>query len=283
MGATSHAPTPSHHPSATASAGSPPAAGSATGPSTAYRSGAISGYPATPAASHRLRTASTVQRAAVDRFRLERRVRVRVLVWQESPACRMVGRYAFAGAPGSNVLHLPRRVGTHRITSGTYRIVGVALHTQVIDVRIRVVRDRRRLRIFHSHLVNTCTETVEAAGLDGAGLGTGAGASTAGGGQTVAAAGGGSHGRGSGDVPTTAAGAPMRPPLQALRTLPRAASERTLLFVLVVIAIALLGAGALPSSQDGTGTGAILTRHRAALTAGGLAMIAAALLASILG
>lgn len=235
-----------------------------------------------PAWSGRTRAAARrlAPQPAVKRFTLASSESVHVTVWQESPRCRLFGHYRFAGSQGANVLHLPRRVDGRRVTQGTYRLVGLAAHREVLDVHIRVVRRRGGLRVRRVGLADACDRTVAAAELTAAAGGIGL--------QALRPSASRSAETGTSPPGTMAAPSPpeaSRGPAGAprLALVPRAATARTLLFVLLGLAIALLATASLPASATGAGaTRSGVARHRAAVASAGFATLVAAILAELL-
>lgn len=251
-------------------------------PATGRPSAPLGSYAATGAASRRATRRGTSSRPTVIRFRLAKPAHVHVTVWQEAPRCRRIGRYTYVGGRGRNVLRLPRRVGKTQLTTGTYRLVGVAVHREILDVRVRVVRKGRTLQVRHDRLEDACMQTVEATGLLGTAVfGGNAGVFSAGsetGGVQGANA---TRSRGSGGA--VSAGRPNALPFSPKTLLgAKSATARTLLFVLLGLAVALLAAGSVPASGAGATPVAAIARHRAAVTSAGFAMIVAAVLAALL-
>jgi hypothetical protein len=253
-------------------------AGFATGSSSSSSTGSSPAYGQATPTTERMHRRSTS--LPVTRFHLARPATVRVTVWQESPQCRLFGRFRVAGSHGRNALRLPRRIGKHELVVGRYRLVGVARGRSVIDERIRVERAKGRLRVRKTRVVDECLPSAGATILSGTGL-------------LSLARPGSDDGNRSSSAPTSGVrGATKSASRQAAPAgarsvpgLPRLAAsvQRTLLFVLLALAIALLGVSSLPASAGrGTAAAAALATHRAALTSAGLAMIVAAALALLL-
>jgi hypothetical protein len=218
--------------------------------------------------THRTGHQQPRRRPRITRFRLAKGGVVHVTAWELAPQCRFVGQYALRAGRGANLLRLPKRIGKRRLRAGTYRFVGASRGAEVLNVRVRLVRRKQRLRVWRHHLVDVCS----AMPLQPSAL-------TAGGRR--AAGGPPSH------APRQAGGGSIHwsrpqflPPLLGDLN-PANASPLALavFFALVGGAIALLTAGALPERVAAVATGsAFLARHRAAITLGGFALLVAAAL-----
>jgi hypothetical protein len=261
-------PTP---PASTAPSGSrPPAPGSGGAEGTPPSSGqpGTAGAPAT--GNTRAAQAAAIRpelpRPRIARFRVARGGILRVTVWQQAPHCRLVGSYVLAADRGANLLRLPRRVGKHRLRPGTYRFVAAAHGATVFDVRFRLSRGKKHLRVRRDRLADVCLASMLfPAGAQAIGL------PVRGGGSPPAS---GSSGTG----PSLGRAAPFVPPI--LHELSRASSSplaRAIFFALLAGAIALLAAASLPEGiVPAAAAGAFVARHRAAITVGGFALVLAA-------
>jgi hypothetical protein len=224
------------------------------------------------------------KRPTVTRFRLARPAAVTVLVRQQAPLCRRLGRYTFRGSRGVNVIRLHRAVGGHRIGPGTYRLSGRTAGHAVFDVRVRVIRRRGRIHVVHRDLADACSAAAaEIAATTAAALGIGAptpgsAAHAAGAAAPIVppASGHKRGGRVGGLLPPTLGGLDMLDPLQTSPLL------RAVLFALLGIAIALFAAASAPERLVPAGAGTVVSRHRAALTLAGLALLVAVGLVSAL-
>jgi hypothetical protein len=199
---------------------------------------------------------------------------VHVSVWQQAPRCRFIGRYTEAAVHGPNVLRFHRRVNGHRLGAGSYRFVAKAFGRELVDVRVRFVRTRRSLlAVRHTGIDDVCTSqafatfnTALVSALPSL-AGHGGAAATA-----TGPAAGATHSSGT----KSAAGpaAPYRPPaLAPPSSMLTSGTSRALLLALLVVAAGLLGLGSLPERAP---VGGAIARHRAAVGAGGLALLAAA-------
>jgi hypothetical protein len=217
------------------------------------------------------------KRPTVTRFRLARPAAVTVLVRQQAPLCRRLGRYTFRGSRGVNVIRLHRAVGGHRIGPGTYRLSGRTAGHAVFDVRVRVIRRHGRIHVVHRDLADACSAAAaETAATTTAALGIGAPTPGSAAHAAGAAAGHKREGRVGGLLPPTLGGLDMLDPLQTSPLL------RAVLFALLGIAIALFAAASAPERLVPAGAGTVVSRHRAALTLAGLALLVAVGLVSAL-
>ena len=205
-----------------------------------------------------------------------------MLVRQQAPLCRRLGRYTFRGSRGVNLIRLHRAVGGHRIGPGTYRLSGRSVGRAVFDVRVRVIRRHGRIRLLHRNFADVCsaaaaaTAATTSATLLAVGTPTptptpGASALAAGTAPPVAppAAGEKHEGRIGGLLPPTLGG------LDALNPLQTSPLLRAVLFALLGIAIALFATASAPERLVPAGAGTAVSRHRAALTLAGLALLVA--------
>ena len=208
-------------------------------------------------------------RPTIVRFRLLRAGFVRVSAWQLAPRCSFVGRYRAGFVRGANALRLPRRIGLHRLGVGTYHFVGVSRGTQVLDVRVRLFRANKRLRIAHDDLADVCPALTTLSATVPPTVGR----------QSPAVP---DHRRA---APPSArqSASPFLPPL--IRDLnPANASPlvQAIVYGLLGCAIALLAAASLPARvADAATGGVVIARHRAAITLTGFAMILAAALFAV--
>jgi hypothetical protein len=199
---------------------------------------------------------------------------VRVGAWQLAPRCRFLGRFVLRAGRGTNLLVVPRRIGTHRLRAGTYHFVGLSHGTQVLDVSFRLVRRKQHLRLRRHHLVDVCTA---ATALEATAQTFGAGLPFAIGGPPSALPASTPTAVGPTTTHVVHRHAPFLPPL--LRDLnPADASPfvRAVFFALLGCAILFLAAATLPEQAAAAAGGPFVTRHRAHITMGGLALLAAA-------
>ena len=203
------------------------------------------------------------------RFRLVRAGVVRVSAWQLAPRCSFVGHYRVGFVRGPNALRLPRRIGLHRLDAGTYRFVGVSRGIQVLNVRVRLFRANKRLRIAHDDLADVCPAltTLSATVPPTAGA------------PSPAAP---DHRRAAAPSARPSA-SPFLPPLiPGLNPANASPLVQAIVFGLLGCAIALLAAASLPARVADAATGGIaIARHRAAITLTGFGMILAAALFAV--
>lgn len=279
------APPPVHVPTTTAAAGTTVSPSGAAQPSSGTASSRSSGsaaYSATPldtapstsATQSSSAAARAVRRPVVAHFRVSRRAVVHVAVWQQAPRCRFIGRYTQSAANGANVLRIRRRVDGHRLGPGSYRFVARALGRKLVDVRVRFVRTRRSLlAVRRTGVEDVCTS--QAFATFNTAL---VSAVPALGGNGAAATGNGGRASGtthsSGTKSASGPTAPYRPPaLAPPSSVLTSGTSRALLLALLVVAAGLLGLGSLPERAP---VGGAIARHRAAVGAGGLALLLAA-------
>jgi hypothetical protein len=200
---------------------------------------------------------------------------VQVAVWQKAPRCRFVGRYSVRADRGAHLLRLRTRVGTHRLRAGTYRFVGASGGIQVLDVRVRLVWRKNQPRVRRDELADVCPPSVFAAAAGPAVGGPSAAAA-----QPSAQAAHGPIG-----TPSTRGRAPgfLPPVLGHLNPANASPLARAILFALLGCAIALLAAASLPERAVTAATGGpFVSRHRAAITLGGFAVLVLAALVTVL-
>jgi len=222
-----------------------------------------------PASAQARRGRLVHHRPTIVRFRLVRGGVVRVSAWQLAPRCSFVGHYRVGFVRGPNALRLPRRIGLHRLGAGTYHFVGVSRGIQVLNVRIRLFRANKRLRIAHDDLADVCPAltTLSATVPPTAGP------------RSPAAP---DHRRSA--APSARPNAsPFLPPLiRGLNPANASPLVQAIIFGLLGCAIALLAAASLPARVADAATGGIvIARHRAAITLTGFAMILAAALFAV--
>jgi hypothetical protein len=177
-----------------------------------------------------------------------------VLVRQQAPLCRWLGRYTFRGSRGVNVIRLHRAVGGHRIGPRTYRLADAC----------------------SAAAAETAATTTAALGIGAPTPGSAAHAAGAAAPIVPPASGHKREGRVGGLLPPTLGGLDMLDPLQTSPLL------RAVLFALLGIAIALFAAASAPERLVPAGAGTLVSRHRAALTLAGLALLVAVGLVSAL-
>ena len=222
-----------------------------------------------PASAQARRGRGVHHRPTIVRFRLVRGGVVRVSAWQLAPRCSFVGHYRVGFVRGPNALRLPRRIGLHRLDAGTYHFVGVSRGIQVLNVRIRLFRANKRVRIAHDDLADVCPAlTTLSATVP----------PTAGPRSPAAPA----HRRAAAPSARPSA-SPFLPPLiRGLNPANASPLVQAIIFGLLGCAIALLAAASLPARVADAATGGIvIARHRAAITLTGFAMILAAALFAV--
>ncbi len=207
-------------------------------------------------------------RPTIVRFRLVRAGVVRVSAWQLAPRCSFMGHYRVGVVRGPNALRLPRRIGLHRLVAGTYHFVGVSRGIQVLNVRIRLFRANKRLRVAHDDLADVCPALT-----------------------TLSATVPPTAGPPSPAVPDHRAAAPsarpsaspfLPPLIRGLNPANASPLVQAIIFGLLACAIALLATASLPTRVAGAATGGIvIARHRAAITLTGFAMILVAALFAV--
>jgi hypothetical protein len=209
----------------------------------------------------------------VAHFRLARPAVVHVSVWEQAPACRFLGRYRVHAQRGRNVLRLRRQIGARHLRAGTYEFVALALGRRVLSVRVRVGAHRNRLLAVHRTKRHTVCSAAggAAAGVELAATSPAASSTGVSRQQRSGTSGTDSGGTRSASGPQSA---PFRPPTQST-TPPGLASPASAvpLFVLLALAIALLGAATVPERVP---AGAAVARHRPLVAVGGLALLLAA-------
>jgi hypothetical protein len=243
----------------------PPATAPArTAASTAATGGPTPTSAVRPAPSTPIRSSATNRtgpagkrplRPVVKRFRLAHAARIRVTVREIYPVCKTLHSFVFAGRKGDNVLRLPRRIVTK---VGTYQLVAHAHGRKLFSVRARVLRGRR-LQI-DGGKANACAATpFEAVAL------------------TTKVAPQERHGVASAHEGRSALPEGISHPPRDSNPLVRAvtltdvpAAIRPVLFVLLALAICLLGAAALPQTvlPAGPMAGALAQRRIYLATAG---------------
>jgi hypothetical protein len=200
-------------------------------------------------------------------FRLARAASVEFMVVQVAPDCRLVGRFRVAGHPGVNRVRFRGHVGGRALSPGTYRIKARTLPRgrSVVDTEFVVVMRPDRNVIVAARGADACSSNGGQSLSSASGLGK-PGAATA------------SPAR----VKTKHAAPPSRAhsvlgakfaknALGAIKSIP------PLLFVLLGIAIGLLGVAALPLRMAPPRQAALtLAHHR-----GGVAIAGAALLVAV--
>jgi hypothetical protein len=208
---------------------------------------------------------------------------VTVLVRQQAPLCRRLGRYSFRGSRGVNLIRLHRTVGGHRIGPGTYRLSGRSAGHALFDVRVRVIRRHGRLRVLHRNLADVCSSaTSGTAGTSAIVFGTGAptiGSTALAAGEApriVAPLGGQKH-----ESPLAGLAPPTLGRLDALNPVEMSPLLRAVLFALLGVAVALFATASAPERLVPAGAGTAVSRHRAALTLAGLALLVAVGLVSV--
>lgn len=194
---------------------------------------------------------------------------MRVSVWELAPRCRFVGSYALRAGRGANTLHVPRRIGRHRLRAGAYHFVGVAAGSKLLDVRFRLLRKKRLFRVQRRNLADVCAPTT----LFGS-TAFGAGGPFASGGRTPAPP----ASQPATAPPTRHFVPPFLPPvLHALIDSSASPLVQAIFFALLGFAVVLLAAGSFLGGTAATlAGGAFVARHRATITLGGFALLVAA-------
>ena len=206
-------------------------------------------------------------RPVVKRFRLAHAGRVRVTVREIYPDCRTLHSFAFAGRKGRNALRLPKRIATK---VGTYQLVAHAHGHKLFSVQARVLRGRHLL--IDRGSANACDAAqVEAVALTATVSNQES--------QGVASA----HERRSA-LPQSISHPPRdtNPLVRAVTLTDVPAAIRPLLFVLLALAICLLGAAALPQTMLPAGPMAgALTQRRIYVAAAGIWLLAVVIVVTL--
>lgn len=196
---------------------------------------------------------------------------MRIVVGEEAPVCRPIGRYAVRASRGVNALRVRRRLGGHRLGAGTYRLVGTVRGATVLDVRFRLAFSNGALRVRHDRLADACGPATFAAPAQ----------------PTVSSATGAAAGVSAGEKHRAAPSAKSKtsflpPVLHALDATRAPLAVRAMLFALLAGAIVLLAAGSLPEGiVAGAPVVGIVSRRRRAVTLAGVALLVAALLVTL--
>ena len=252
-------------------AASPPARSSTSVPVTA---GVFAGSQPSPSHAGARRRVARRPAPVVGRFRLARAAVVRVLVQQQAPACRRVGRYSIRAPRGANVLPVRRRLGPsrHRLGAGTYRFIGTARGVEVLDRRIRLTVRGGILRVHRDQLEDVCTEETLAPAFA---TRTSAGESATG----RAARPREGHGTARAEKRS---GALLPPALRRLNPAEKSPFVRAVFFALLASAILLLATGTLPERHlAGVLAGYVLSRRRPEITLAGVSLLVAAALVTL--
>ena len=205
---------------------------------------------------------------------------VRFVVVQISPDCRRFAHFRVVGHRGVNRVRLGPRVGRHTLRPGTYKLVARAVPggRTVVDTRLVVVRTANPAQIEHAREEDTCP-TAAGSSTGSAGLGA---AGSSGGGQAISAP---------GSSKSAAAAARSKPARHqgvlaakfARKAVDAARSVPLWLYALLILAIALLAAAALPlRAASTTGAASALARHRGVLAVAGAATLVAVMVAYVL-
>jgi hypothetical protein len=199
-------------------------------------------------------------------FVLTRPARVEFVVFQVAPDCRRIGRFHVAGRPGVNRLLFRGRVGRRVLGPGTYRITARTLPRgrAVVDTKLVVVMRPERNVIASARGADACDSN-----------------------QSGQAA---SSRASAGGTPGTTTAPPARVKKQtrpsrahgvlgakfAKNVVGVVKSVPPLLFVLLGLAIGLLGVAALPLRATPTrSTAAALAHHRGSVALAGAALLVA--------
>lgn len=197
---------------------------------------------------------------------------MRVIAWQQAPRCRFVGHYFVRAGRGSNVLRFPRRIGKHTVQAGTYHVLGVSGDAEVLDVRVRLVRVKKRLLVRHDGLADVCVATTSFVSNTGPTVGAPSPLAT--------------HPPAEAGPPSVRSSTPrsfLPPVIRDLNPANASPLVRAILFALLAGAIAILATSSLPERAiAAVPGGTLVSRHRAAVTLGGLALLAAAALVALL-
>ena len=253
-----------------------PAAGAPAATWTGSRGAGRAGSASSPHASR----SRTRPRPVVTRFRLPRRTQLRVLVREQAPTCRLLGRYLLRPGRGRHVLRLPHTVRGHRLRAGTYRFLGTtSAGREVLDVRVRLVRRKDRLVVRRDRLADTCAVPTEAVLVTGPPTSPQPGAAKTAGSRSGHPAQPKPTPPPAGSTQRTAS-PPFLPP--ALRT--GSPLVRAILFALLGAAVLLLAAGSVPDrAVAGSRVAGAVSRNRAVITVAGIVLLAAAVLVMLLG
>jgi hypothetical protein len=199
---------------------------------------------------------------------------VRFVVVEISPFCRRVAHFRVVGRQGVNTVRLGSRIGRHSLRPGTYKLVARSIPggRRVVDTRLVVVRRASQDRIAAARGANTCATSSAAAAASSAGV---AGSASSGSGSSSGSSGGPSTGS------KTETHAKSKPPRHrgvlgarfAQKAVNAASHVPLWLYALLVLAIILLAAAALPLRAAPDGAASALARHRGALALAGAATL----------
>ena len=203
---------------------------------------------------------------------------VRFVVVQVSPDCRRFAHFRVVGHRGVNRVRVGPRVGRHTLRPGTYKLIARAVPggRTVVDTRLVVVRRANSNQIEQARGADTCPSSTHAS-AQGAGAASGSM-----GGPT-----------GSSSSKADRAQAPSSKPARhhqgvlgakfARKAVEAARGVPPWLYVLLVLAIVLLAAAALPlRAAPTTGAASALARHRGAIAIAGAATLVAVMVMYVL-
>jgi hypothetical protein len=210
-------------------------------------------------------------------FRLGRAAPVEFVVVQVAPDCRRVGRFRVAGHRGVNRIRFRGRVGGRALRAGTYRIKARTLPRgrAVMDTEFVVVARPDRYVIAYARGADACGRAQDRQSTSSSASALGIPKASA---PRVEpenhARPSRTHGLLGAKSAKEAVGAVSEDAVGAFKSIP------SLLFVLLGIAIGLLGVAALPSRVAPTrGAAVTLALHRSAVAVAGTALLIAVLVA----
>ena len=200
-------------------------------------------------------------------FRVRRGGAIKFSVRQVAPVCRRVGSFTIRVHPGTNRLRFSGSVRGHRLRAGTY-VIRARRGKATIYRKILVVGES-------SPAANTCAGGGYTPFGGGAAVG---GDSTASGGSTSGAK--DDHARSNAEKAVSEPRASGVLGAQASKVLPASGKAQLGLLIVLAAAIFLLGLGTLPVEViPHPAAAAFIARRRAVVAAGGLAALAAFLVA----
>jgi hypothetical protein len=215
------------------------------------------------------RSGPRAQRQTTLVFRLSRPAIVELVVTRIAPDCRLVGKFRVAGRAGLNRVRFRGRIGRRVLRAGTYRVTARTLRSRGAPVKTRLVivgqPNPQPGEIAVARASNTCaavnrTESSAAAVSAGPGAGTDSPSS-------------------GGDSESTLARAGGVLGVQFTKAVELAQKVPPFVFILLGLAIALLGLAAIPrQAAPNLRVQALLAYHRELIALGGtITLIGAAL------
>jgi hypothetical protein len=213
------------------------------------------------------RSGPKAQRQTTLVFRLSRPGIVELVVTRIAPDCRVVGKFRVAGRAGLNRVRFRGRIGRRVLRAGTYRVTARTLRSRGAPVRTRLVivgqPNPQPGEIAVARASNTCAavDSESSSAVVAAGPGAGVEPPSSGGSESTLARVGGVLG------------------VQFTKAVELAQAVPPFLFILLGLAIALLGLAAIPrQAAPNLRIEALLAYHRELIALGGtITLIGAAL------